>query len=336
MDESKLELKVGALLLAALVGTLTLLWLMGELTFGGGATVTIDFGHTGNVVRGAPVKLAGVPIGKVDSIQLLPTRRDQRGDPLPVQMRAAISKEAFAALRSDAVVTVSSQGPLGESYLEMQIGSATSAYDGSKPIRAIDAPRIDLVSNKLARFLESASAVLDKDPEALQRLVSGITGLSRTVDGVLTDNRDDVRSIAQELSAAAKDLKVLSATARAQMEPGGKALSLIDDASATAKVLRSDVPQLSTRAQVALSGLAAVGGQLTEDDGVKLKAALAHYAAAGEKLDTLAGRADRLLNKMEKGEGTMGALMNDKQAYDDLKSLLADLRAHPWKFLWKD
>jgi phospholipid/cholesterol/gamma-HCH transport system substrate-binding protein len=32
----------------------------------------------------------------------------------------------------------------------------------------------------------------------------------------------------------------------------------------------------------------------------------------------------------------LGAVMQDKQVYDDLKSLLADLRKHPWKMLWKD
>ena len=57
---------------------------------------------------------------------------------------------------------------------------------------------------------------------------------------------------------------------------------------------------------------------------------------AGEKVDVLAGRADKLLSRLEAGDGTLGALMKDKQAYDDLKSLLADLRKNPWKMLWKD
>ena len=34
MDETRLELKVGALILLAIAGSLALLWLMGELTFG--------------------------------------------------------------------------------------------------------------------------------------------------------------------------------------------------------------------------------------------------------------------------------------------------------------
>ena len=79
-----------------------------------------------------------------------------------------------------------------------------------------------------------------------------------------------------------------------------------------------------------------MSGQFTEEDGKRLKDMIVKYQAAGEKVDVLAGRADRLLTKLEAGDGTLGALMKDKQAYDDLKSLLADLRKHPWKMLWKD
>lgn len=329
MDESKLEVKVGALLLAALVGVLTLLFLMGELHFTSRSSLTVDFSHTGNVVRGAPVKLGGVPVGKVEGIELHAARKDDSGDPMPVRMQLQIDKEALAALRADVGVTVSSQGPLGEPYLELIVGSATAPYDGKTPIRAIDAPRIDIVSNRLARFLEAASGLLEKDPEALQTLVHGISGLTRTVDSVMADNRDDVRAIAQELAAAAKDLRALSAAARVQLEPGGKALALLDDAASTAKLLKNDGPVISKQAQTALGGLAALSGDFTAEDGQKVKAALA-------RLDTMSARADKLLQKLEAGDGTAGALIKDKQVYEDLRTLLSDLRAHPWKLLWKD
>ena len=50
----------------------------------------------------------------------------------------------------------------------------------------------------------------------------------------------------------------------------------------------------------------------------------------------MALRADRILKRLEAGEGTAGAMLQDKQVYDDLKNLLSDLRKHPWKMLWKD
>lgn len=336
MDESRLELKVGALLLGAVLGALGLLWAMGELSFSSGRGLTVDFSHTGNVVKGAPVKLGGVTVGRVDAIELLADRRDVNGEPMPVKMQISVSEATEKALRSDAAITVSSQGPLGEPYLEIWPGSAPQPHLASAPIRGVDAPRIDIVSNRLAKFLESASRVLESDPEAVSKLVTGVGGLTTTVDGVLTENRTQIKALAEELAVAAKDLRVLAAIARKELEPGGRTNGLIDDASGAARVLRTDLPDLSKKASTALGGLAAVSGQFTEEDGQRLKAMLVKYQQAGEKVDALAGRADKLLVKLEAGEGTMGALLKDKQAYDDLKALLADLRKHPWKMLWKD
>ena len=79
-----------------------------------------------------------------------------------------------------------------------------------------------------------------------------------------------------------------------------------------------------------------MSGPLTEEDGQKLKAMIAKYQAAGEKVDALATRADRVLAKLEAGEGSMGKVMKDPAVYDELKSLLTDVRKNPWKLLWKD
>ena len=335
-DETRLELKVGALLLSAVLGGLALLYLMGELHFGSANQVIVDFAHTGNVVKGAPVKLGGVSVGRVEAIELLAARRDGTNEPVPVKMTLGISAEAAASLRTDAVLTVSTQGPLGEPYLELWPGSATAAHDPKQSLRGIDPPRIDLVANRLAKFLDSAGKALDDDPQAIGKLLTGIGSLTTTVDAVLTENRDEIRGMATELSIAAKDLRALSAMARTLLEPGGRAHALIDDAAATAKLARTDLPDLSKKASIALGGLAAVSGPLTEEDGQRLKAMLARYQAAGEKLDVIAGRAEKLMAKIEAGDGTLGALVLDNVVYDDLKTLLAELRKHPWKMLWKD
>ncbi len=336
MDESKLELKVGALLLAALLGTLGLLSLMGELSFGSSQSLKVDWSHTGNVVKGAPVKIAGVSVGRVESIHLLPSRRDAMGELMPVQMVLAVSKEAMAALRADAAVTVSSQGALGEPYLELYPGTSQTPWQAGSAVRGVDSPRIDVVSNRLAGFLEGASKMLDKDPGAISGFISGIAGLTKNLDGMMSENRSDVRQIVSELNQTVKDLRAISAIAKTQLEPGGKANAVIEDASAAMRVLRNDVPLMSKQAQVALVGVSALTGGFTEEDNRKLRAAIGKYSDAGEKLDAIAVRADRMLARLEAGEGTLGKTIKDPAVYDDLRSLLSDLKSHPWKMLWKN
>jgi phospholipid/cholesterol/gamma-HCH transport system substrate-binding protein len=193
-----------------------------------------------------------------------------------------------------------------------------------------------VVSNRLAKFLDAASSVLENDPEALSKFVRGIGGLTSNVDGVITENRDQFKTLASELAAAAKDLRVLAATARTQLEPGGKANALLDDAAATARVARTDLPELSKQASVTLGGLARVSGQLTEEDGQKLRSMIAKYEAVGTKAEVIATRADRLLARLEAGDGSLGAALKDPAVYDELKTLLTDVRKNPWKLLWKE
>lgn len=337
MDERRLEIRVGALLLIAVGGAIALLALMGELTLRQKASLGVEFAHTGNVIKGAPVKLGGVPVGRVEDIQLKPNQRDGNGDPLPVRMELSVSDEAMKSLRKDAQVTVATQGPLGEPYLELYPGSARAEpLPEGFVVRGVDAPRLDLVANRLSNFLESASRVLEEDPRALGKLVTGVQGLTQTVNGVLAENRSDINTLASELSGAAKDLRVLAQLARRNLEPGGTGAQFLDDAAATAKVMRHDLPQLSNEAAKILGTVSAVSGQLNEEDGRKLKVAIDKYTAAGDRLDAIATRGERILTKLEAGEGTAGALLKDPQVYDDLKALVTDLRKNPWKVLWKD
>jgi phospholipid/cholesterol/gamma-HCH transport system substrate-binding protein len=337
MDERRLEMKVGALVLGALLGVLGLLWLMGELTTGGATVLSVDFAHTGNVVKGAPVKLGGVVVGRVEEIGLEPDRRDERGQPLPVRMGLSVKPEALAALRSDARVTVATVGPLGEPYLELNPGSASaSTLPSGVALRGTDAPRLDLVAQQLSAFLDVASGALADDPEGLQQLAANVSRLTSTLDTVLNENRGDLRLITGELSAAARDMRTLTKLARETMQAGGAGAQLLGDAAETAALVKRELPGLSGSAVKTLNGLSMMTGGLDAKDGERLKLALERYTSAGEKLDQIATRADRLLTRIEAGEGTVGALQKDKQIYEDLRGLLSDLRKHPWKVLWKE
>jgi phospholipid/cholesterol/gamma-HCH transport system substrate-binding protein len=337
MDERRLEMKVGALVLAALVGVLGLLWLMGELKTGGEPVLAVDFAHTGNVVKGAPVKLGGVVVGRVEKIALQPDRRDAQGRSLPVRMGLSVKPETLAALRADARVTVATVGPLGEPYLELDPGSASSSpLPSGVALRGMDAPRLDLVAQQLSAFLDVASGALADDPEGLRNLAANVSRLTTTLDTVLNENRGDLRMITGELSAAAKDMRTLAKLARETMQPGGSGARLLGDAADTAGLVKRDLPIISGSAVKTLSGLSVMTEGLDAEDATRLKQVLARYSTAGEKLEQIAARADRLLARIEAGEGTVGALQKDKQIYEDLRGLLSDLRKHPWKVIWKE
>ena len=319
MDERRLELRVGLVLLLAVGAVGALFWMMGS--FGGltsRGALKVHYAHTGHVVEGAPVKLGGVAVGRVERIRLFPDRRDEAGASLPVTMELSLSGEARRALRQDVIVAVATQGPLGEPYLELDPGSAGAAAlpDGAE-VRGMEALRLDQVAARMGALLKGLENTLEQNPGAVSALLRGVGGLAETAGGVLKENRQQLRELLESLNTTARQMNALARAAQAQLPPSEKTAQMVDDA------------------QKAMAGLAAVSGGLTQEDGERARQALASYAAAGEKLDKIAERAERVLARLEAGEGTLGALQKDDQLYKDLKDLIADLKAHPWKVLWK-
>ena len=96
-----------------------------------------------------------------------------------------------------------------------------------------------------------------------------------------------------------------------------------------------------------LQATSATARALTTDREAQLKKAIDHFASAAEKIDQLSGRLDSLRatiqsvsSKVDRGQGTLGRLVNDDKMYEEtraavaeLKALVADIRANPKKYL---
>ncbi len=335
MEERRLELKVGALLAAALLSGLGLLYLLGELRLGGGARVSVDFAHSGSVPEGAPVKLAGVRVGRVTHLRLLPGRRAADGGPLPVRMEVEVDRAVFAELKADARVVVATQGPLGEPFLELEQGTqAASPLAAGAVLRGVDPARMDLLSAKLMAFLEAALRLLG-DERDVASLVATAGRLAAKAEAVLDENRPAVGEAARDVSAAARELKAIAQATSQALGERGDARQMLADLKALSAQLRKDVPPLTRRAQEAADSAAALAREVTPEDVRRAREALERYEKAGEALQGAATRAERLLADLEDGQGTAGGLLKDPKVYEDLKALVADLKAHPWKILWK-
>jgi phospholipid/cholesterol/gamma-HCH transport system substrate-binding protein len=132
MRRSALDLSVGFFLL---VGILALGWLsikLGRVDFlgTGGYAVTADFPSVGGLKAGSSVEIAGVEVGRVDSISL--------GNEYQAQVRMTI--RPTIKLQDDSIASIKTKGLIGEKYVRVSPGGSDKLIPPGGKIREVEAP----------------------------------------------------------------------------------------------------------------------------------------------------------------------------------------------------
>jgi phospholipid/cholesterol/gamma-HCH transport system substrate-binding protein len=123
-DETKRDLRVGALTLAALA-----LLAVAILTIGQRQQVFVrhtryqtSFTNVTGLQTGAAVRLSGVDVGFVEAIEL-PTDPEQNR----ITVRFSVDADYTERIREDSEVSIKTIGLLGDKYLEVRAGSSAAA-----------------------------------------------------------------------------------------------------------------------------------------------------------------------------------------------------------------
>jgi phospholipid/cholesterol/gamma-HCH transport system substrate-binding protein len=185
----KNELKVGALLL---VSVLVFGWLSIQIgAFGGfGETihVRVTFNNASGLVVDSGVKVAGVDVGSVESLE--------------VEFDVAVAMlelQADAGLRQDVVAQVRSRSLLGEKYVALTPRSpeAPLLQDGDE-IKSRPSVEIDDLISALGPLLSEVN------PEDVAKLVSSLATLSSNVGGESASLLAKTQTLLDRLNEAAE------------------------------------------------------------------------------------------------------------------------------------
>ncbi len=212
------EVSVGLLALLAFGLIVLFGWLMGVWRpFASEVRYQLLYGFAGGVEVGSPVRVSGVKVGRVESIQFL---APGEVDGVSLVMTIAVATRAAAIVREDSKFFINMAGIIGERYVEISPGTVQAApLKVGGRVRGEDPPRIDQllsqgygVFGKLQEFLESneklisefltqAKGVLDdankilkrKDREKLFTLLDNMVAITSDVKG-LTQSLSDEKS----------------------------------------------------------------------------------------------------------------------------------------------
>lgn len=334
-QERSIEVKVGALILVSLTILAGFVLLMGGLSFERTYTIYVDFDNPGALQAGAPVRVAGLKVGKVQELQFLGGKVDPKTNRRTlIRAKIAVEQRMHDSIKEDADFFVTAQGVLGEQFLAIDPGSVQKPVLAEGAIvRGIDPPRLDLFLAKSYELVDTTINTLRNNREMFGEMATNVAGILKSLNGILTDNRDKVNHTVANVEALTGELNGMTKAARAQYVDNPHIAHTIENADK----LTTDLQPIMKDAKEAMANVnraSAVVGGVEEQQ--KLKKAVDDLSQIAGRANAISSDAQTIVSHIKKGKGTVGALLMDEAIYDDVQEMVRDLKHNPWKFLWRE
>lgn len=319
------ELAVGVVILAGILviffGTV---WLKGARLGERETTVRARFLEIGQLLEGNDVKLRGVSIGRVEAIELEPG-----GGGVIVSMR--IDEEI--PLPADPVVLLSPESMFGDWQAEIYPRTRFPQYQYAEapdpqvlPGYSLpDISRLTAVADEIAANLAELTeriglAFTDETAVSIRSTIENIERVSSQLTGLVSSQQDAVGDVAANLEATSETINETVLAIR-------DVVRQVEGAVANGE-LQSIVSNMNS-ATAQLDSLGATLLEVSRD--------LDHTAAAA---DTSFTRLNDIMAGVQRGEGTIGRLMQDTALYTELvetntlmQELLEDFQDNPRKYI---
>ena len=351
----KNEVTVGVVVLVSIVMlVVSAFWLSGKPFGEEQREILAIFQEVGELRNGNPVKLRGVPVGKVSEIGLA-----EGGQGVIVTMLV----DPDVALPDEPAVLLSPASLFGDWQAELisitqQSDLPFTEMPGTDVLPGASLPDITeltAVGARIAEDLETLServdlAFTEETALEIRRTIQNIQDISEQLTGFVEQQTQTYATMGDNMLAATQS--VVDVTATVERVAGGveQEIPLI---VANARQASQNLEELSIRIGAATEGLPAfvaradtMMGTLNEvatnvntvvtDLGPQVQEVGPLIAEARLAMATLQRAGERL----ENGEGTLGRLMEDPALYEEtqaaimtLRRLMADMQANPAKYI---
>lgn len=328
MKGFSLEVKVGLLLLAALLLMGGFLFALGGIDLKGGYSVYVDFNNPGGLKPGAAVRIAGVRVGTVEKSQYLGGRLDPKTGRRPlVRVELKIDNEVKDTIHEDALFYVTSSGVLGEPFMAIDPGSAVKPILAEGSVnRGLDPPRLDLALAMGYELLETMVEAVRNNKDELAGLLHDTSGLLKGLNNVIGKNEQKFHNIIANVETASDEGTQLIKGVRTNYVDSPQIKRIVNNID---KTMQDTSPLVKdVRATVA--------DVLGPEQRAKLKSTISDASILADRAKVTLADAQTIMTHMKRGEGTVGGLLMDEEIYDDVQEMLRDLKHNPWKLFWRE
>ncbi len=304
MKES-LESKLGLFFVFTVLAALVILQLLGGFNFfSKGYHVSALFKSVQELKKGDQVKMAGVPIGRVESVHLT------NGT-----VEVSMNLNQDADVRTDSKATIRFTGLMGQNYVALDFGTGVKAENGA------------ILQTVEQADLSTLMAKIDNVASGVENLTKSFSG--EKIDNLLGPFTDFLKNNKDHLTAMIGNMKTVSDRIVEGKGTVGKLINedtLYNSAMTTVSNLQNSVTNISVISADAhnlLTNANDIINQVNAGHGTAGKL-VKDETLYNEATGTLTN-AHQILLKVNSGEGSVGKLINDESMLKNLKLSLQKL-----------
>jgi phospholipid/cholesterol/gamma-HCH transport system substrate-binding protein len=342
------QLRVGITVLVATVTLFVLIFFMSGTVspFSRKVRLRSYFENAAGLVKGAPVRLAGVDIGNVDSIHII-TAPDRKLTPVEVIMK--ISADRAESVRKDSRGTLATAGVLGATFVDIDSSRAQGApVKDNDELPTTETPALQDVLKSSQGTIDKLNVILNRVDDIVAAIQNGKGSVGKIINDPELYNRANT-TIAQ--------LQKLTN----QVSEGKGSIGKLLYSDELYNRVEDSVTKLNKMVDDINSGKGNLGKLLKDEQlyanlnqtAAKLKDLMADIDAGrgtlgklakdqeyAQKIDRITSNIDKLTGRLESGEGTAGMLFKDPALYNNADQMLVEsrhlvkaIRENPKKYL---
>lgn len=322
------EVKVGFLVLLFSLGFAFLILTFGEVPFFKPAVKSykVYFDNVAGLSVGAEVRVAGIKSGKVSSISLKEGK---------VEVVFELDKDII--LYKDAQAEIGTLGLMGDKYLNVYPGGPQAGVleEGGVITKTLGYADTDKLikqmtnaSENMKLMVETFQLILSENREDIRKVIQNLEALSYNLNLIAMENREALKGAIRNINLLAYNLnrtlpqtienidrlaKTLDSMA---MENRQDIRETVENLKSLSYSLKSTLPELTTN----LNELSKNLNLLVSENKQDIRTTVSNLSELTTSLKESSERLNNILATIERGEGTLGKLVKDEELYRNVVS----------------
>jgi len=305
------EIKVGVVFVVAIAVLIWgLMYLKGLELFKSKRTFYAMYDYVNGLVAANPVSIKGMKVGQVKTLYF------SKKDPGKIIVQLVIENDY--PIPRNSVAKIVSTGLIGSKEIEIELGNSKELLANGDTLNALTEATLGEEVNRQILPLKKKAENLISSIDTIATIVQEL--LNKNTRDNLVEAIEHVKEALQNLAHTTYNIDTLVETQRMHLA------SIISNVESISSNLRQNNDKIKN----ILANFSNLSDSLVK----------ANVPAILNKVDKTISDLDIAIGKINKGEGSIGLLLNDKKLYDevtkaakDLNLLLEDIKANPSKYV---